>query len=71
MVTGKLFQKGPQWAAGSRLIPEEVIEKAGVLSPAFSVHGDLILGNSSNEAKGFTDKARQISNGSIPFRTPV
>jgi hypothetical protein len=41
------------------------------LSPAFSVHGNLILGNSANEVKGFTDKARQISNGSIPFKTPV
>jgi len=38
-------------------------------SLAFSVHGNLILGNSANESKGFTDKARQISSDSIPLET--
>jgi len=67
-VTGKLFSKsGPRWAADSL---RRLSRRPG-FNPVFFVHGDLILCNSVNEAKGFTDKAWQISSGSIPFRTPV
>lgn len=37
---------------------------------AFFIYGGLALGNSVNEAKGFTDKAKEIFNGFIPFNMP-
>ncbi len=39
--------------------------------PRLSTYGGLILGNSTNEVKGFTDKPREIFKGSIPFKMPV
>ena len=41
------------------------------LVSASSIHGDLIFGNSVNEVKGFSDKAREASKGSMPFKMPA
>jgi len=62
-VIGKFFQKITIDITG--------LLRCRGLASAFSIHGDLIFGNSANELRGFIDKARETSKGSIPFKILV